>query len=213
MVRAAAASSSRPISSMMITSGMWFSTASIITSCWNSGVATCMRRARPMAGWGMSPSPPISLEVSTTTTRFSFGQHAGRLAQQRGLAHARLAQEQDALARLEQVAHDVDGAIHRPAHAQRQADDVAPPVADARDAVQRPLDPGPVVGGELADAVHHIVDLFARRLPLAESDLAGQKPSLGLAAQVQDDFQQTGILFLLYKSLADGQRQHVPQSV
>jgi hypothetical protein len=30
---------------------------------------TCMRRAPPMAGCGTSPSPPISLEVSTITTR------------------------------------------------------------------------------------------------------------------------------------------------
>jgi len=69
MVRAAAASSSVPISSMTMTSGMWFSTASIITACWRLGVGTCMRRALPMAGWGMSPSPAISLEVSTMTTR------------------------------------------------------------------------------------------------------------------------------------------------
>ena len=69
MVRAAAASSSVPISSMTMTSGMWFSTASIITACCRAGVLTCMRRARPMAGCGMSPSPAISLEVSTTTTR------------------------------------------------------------------------------------------------------------------------------------------------
>ena len=71
MVRAAAASSSVPISSMTMTSGMWFSTASIITSCWSAGVGTCMRRARPMPGCGMSPSPAISFEVSTTTTRLS----------------------------------------------------------------------------------------------------------------------------------------------
>ena len=69
MVRAAMASSSRPISSMTITSGLWFSTASIITSCWRDGVATCIRRARPTAGCGTSPSPPISFEVSTMTTR------------------------------------------------------------------------------------------------------------------------------------------------
>src|SRR3972149_4518292 len=39
MVRAAAASRSVPISSMMMTSGMWFSTASIITWCWSAGDA------------------------------------------------------------------------------------------------------------------------------------------------------------------------------
>ncbi len=70
IVRAASASASVPISSMTITSGMWFSTASIITACWSSGYGTCIRRARPMPGCGMSPSPAISLLVSTTTTRF-----------------------------------------------------------------------------------------------------------------------------------------------
>ena len=69
IVRAAAASSSVPISSITMTSGMWFSTASIITACCSSGRRTCIRRARPMPGWGMSPSPPISFEVSTITTR------------------------------------------------------------------------------------------------------------------------------------------------
>mmetsp|Transcript_45619 Transcript_45619/g.87249 ORF Transcript_45619/g.87249 Transcript_45619/m.87249 type:complete len:305 (+) Transcript_45619:729-1643(+) len=69
MVRQASASASVPISSTMITSGMWFSTASIITRCCSDGSATCMRRAPPIAGWGTSPSPPISLEVSTMTTR------------------------------------------------------------------------------------------------------------------------------------------------
>ncbi len=69
IVRAACASSSVPISSMTMTSGMWFSTASIITACCIAGVDTCMRRALPIAGCGMSPSPAISFEVSTMTTR------------------------------------------------------------------------------------------------------------------------------------------------
>ena len=35
------------------------------------GVGTCIRRARPMPGCGTSPSPAISFEVSTITTRFA----------------------------------------------------------------------------------------------------------------------------------------------
>ena len=38
--------SSVPISSMTMTSGMWFSTASIITACCSVGVRTCIRRVR-----------------------------------------------------------------------------------------------------------------------------------------------------------------------
>ena len=64
MVRAACASSSVPISSTTITSGVWFCTASMSTWCCESGLGTCMRRAAPMPGCGMSPSPPISFEVS-----------------------------------------------------------------------------------------------------------------------------------------------------
>mmetsp|Transcript_10336 Transcript_10336/g.43999 ORF Transcript_10336/g.43999 Transcript_10336/m.43999 type:complete len:215 (+) Transcript_10336:866-1510(+) len=69
IVRHAAASSSVPISSTMMISGVWFSTASIITRCCCEGSGTCMRRAPPMAGCGTSPSPPISLLVSMITTR------------------------------------------------------------------------------------------------------------------------------------------------
>mmetsp|Transcript_5863 Transcript_5863/g.26378 ORF Transcript_5863/g.26378 Transcript_5863/m.26378 type:complete len:232 (-) Transcript_5863:432-1127(-) len=68
MVLAALASKSVPISSTMTHCGVWFCTASINTSCCLSGTGTCMRRELPMPGWGMSPSPPISLLVSTTTT-------------------------------------------------------------------------------------------------------------------------------------------------
>ena len=91
MVRAASASAVVPISSMTMTCGMWFSTASIITACCWSGDGTCMRRARPMPGCGMSPSPAISFEVSTITTRLpsSSASDAGRLAQQGRLADAR----------------------------------------------------------------------------------------------------------------------------
>ena len=65
---------------MTMTWGMWFSTASIITSCWSDGVRTCMRRALPMAGCGMSPSPAISLLVSTTTTRLPMSSARTRAA-------------------------------------------------------------------------------------------------------------------------------------
>ena len=40
-----------------------------MTRCCMDGSGTGIRRALPIAGWGTSPSPPISLEVSTMTTR------------------------------------------------------------------------------------------------------------------------------------------------
>ena len=80
IVRAASASAWVPISSMTTTSGMWFSTASIMIACCSAGEGTCMRRARPMPGCGMSPSPAISLEVSTTITRLPRSSASTRAA-------------------------------------------------------------------------------------------------------------------------------------
>ncbi len=75
-----------------MTWGMWFSTASIITSCWRLGVRTCIRRALPIAGCGMSPSPAISFEVSHDHDPLALlvGEHAGGLAQHGRLADARV---------------------------------------------------------------------------------------------------------------------------
>ena len=41
---------------------------------------TCIRRAFPIAGCGMSPSPAISLLVSTTTTRLPCSSASTRAA-------------------------------------------------------------------------------------------------------------------------------------
>mmetsp|Transcript_30272 Transcript_30272/g.88555 ORF Transcript_30272/g.88555 Transcript_30272/m.88555 type:complete len:217 (-) Transcript_30272:200-850(-) len=68
MVRAASTSCGVDISSTMITSGLWFSTASRIRVCCKLGLPTGIQRALPMAGWGSSPSPAISHVLSTTTT-------------------------------------------------------------------------------------------------------------------------------------------------
>ena len=78
IVRAANASNSVPISSIIIISGIWFSTASIITWCWFWWFKTCIRRALPIEGWGKSPSPAISLEVSIIITRFFISSESTR---------------------------------------------------------------------------------------------------------------------------------------
>jgi hypothetical protein len=70
-----------------------------------------------------------------------FRQHTGRFPQHGGLAHAGRPQQQDALARFDQVLDDLDGAVDRPPDAARQPHHFSPPVADGRDAVQRALMP------------------------------------------------------------------------
>jgi len=106
-----------------------------------------------MPGCGMSPSPAISFDVSTTTTRFfrSSGQHPRDLAQEGRLPDAGPAQEQDALPGLHDVADDLHGPVHRPADPQRQADDLAGAIPQRADPVERALDAGAVIAAELPD--------------------------------------------------------------
>ena len=195
IVRAAIASSSVPISSMTITSGMWFSTASIMTACCAVGVGTCIRRARPIAGCGMSPSPAISLLVSTMTTRLLqiVGQHARHLAQHRRLADARAAEQQDAFAGLDQVADDRDRAVDGAADAAGQADDRAGAIADRGDAMQRALDAGAVVVAKHADPVNDMLDTVTGHFTLVKDSSRVLKSRLRTTPKIHDDFDQRAV--------------------
>ena len=147
-----------------MTSGMWFSTASIITAC-------CMRRRRHLHPPRAADRRVRDVAVAADLVRGVddhhplaqvVGQHARRLAQQRRLADARAAHHQDAAARLDDVANDRDRAEHGAADAAGDADDAALAIADGRDAVQRALDARAVVVAERADALDDILDvLFA----------------------------------------------------
>eukprot|EP00955_Chlamydomonas_euryale_P092138 364683-Chlamydomonas_euryale.AAC.1 len=68
MLRTASTSSCVEISSQMMMSGVWFSTASRRICACLPGTPTGIQRADPIAAWGLSPSPAISHVLSTTTT-------------------------------------------------------------------------------------------------------------------------------------------------
>jgi hypothetical protein len=134
---------------------MWFSTASIITSCCIEGVRTCIRRALPIAGCGdvavagdlvrgIDHDDPLAEVV---------GEHARGLTQHRRLADARSTHDQDRFPGLHEVRDDLDRAVDGPPDAAREPDDLAVAVADRADAVERALDAGPVVVAERADVV------------------------------------------------------------
>ena len=150
---------------MTMTSGMWFSTASIITACCRSGrahlhaprAADARVRDVAVAGdlvGGVHDDDPL-VEV--------VRQHARRLAQHRRLADARPAHDEHRLARTRRGRSiDLDGAEDRAPDAAGEADDLAAPVADGRDAVQRALDAGAVVLAERADVVDDVLDVLGR---------------------------------------------------
>ena len=82
-----------------------------------------------------------------------------------------------ALARLDQVADDLDRAEDGAADAAGQADDLAAAVADGRDAVQRALDAGAVVVAERADVIDDVLDVLLGDLALEQHLLRRQRRS------------------------------------
>ena len=89
---------------------------------------------------------------------------------------------------LDQVLDDVDRAVHRPPDPAGQADDVPAPVADGRDAVQRALQAGAVVGVKIADPIDHALDVVLVDFQAVEVNFLVDKTGFWDAPQVQDDF-------------------------
>ena len=121
-----------------------------------------------MPGCGISPSPAISFEVSTMTTRLCRSSASTRAISRSivvlptpGLPSSRMLLPDSTMSRMMAM-------VPKTARPTRQVRPIDPAlaVADRRDAVQRALDAGAVVVAELADAAHHVVDVF-----LADGDV------------------------------------------
>ena len=70
-----------------------------------------------------------------------------------------------------------------------ETDDIATPVANGRDAVQRTLNARAIVGVEFADAGLHMVDVFPGHGVFAENALTVGVTDGGPTAQIQNHFQ------------------------
>jgi hypothetical protein len=141
------------------------------------------------------------------------GEDAGGLAEHRRLADAGPAHDEDRTAALDEVADDLDRPVDGPADAARQPDDLAGPVADRRDPVEGPLDPGPIVVAERADVLDHVGDVRLADLALEERDLAIREPRLGPPAEVEDDLDDRLLIGQRVDRLDDLGRQRRQQGV
>ena len=122
------------------------------------------------------------------------GQDARGLAEHRRLADARPAHDQDRLPGLDEVVDDLDRAVDRPADPAGQPDDLAVPVADRADAVERPLDARPVVVTERADVLDDEGEVGLHDLAVEEHHLRIGEACLRPAAEVHDDLDQGGLV-------------------
>ena len=96
---------------------------------------------------------------------------------------------------------------------QRQTDDLAVPVADRADAVERPLDAGPVVVAERPDVLDDVADVGLRDLALQERDLAVGEARLGPPAEIEDHLDQRLLVGQRVDGLDDLRRQRRQQGI
>ena len=120
------------------------------------------------------------------------GQHAGGLAQHRGLADARPTHDEDRLPALDEVVDDVDGAEHGPPDPARQAHDLPGPIPDRADAVERPLDACAVVVAEEPDVLDDVGDVGLVDLAVEQHDLRIREARLRSTSQVHDYLDECG---------------------
>ncbi len=118
------------------------------------------------------------------------GEDACGLAQHRGLADPRAAQDQDRLSALDEVVDDLDRAVDRPADPAGEPDDLAGPIADRADPVERALDAGPVVVAKAADMLDHKVKIRLDDLAVQEPHLRVRKARLRPTAEVHHHLDQ-----------------------
>ncbi len=117
-------------------------------------------------------------------------EHAGSFAEHGGLADPGATHDQDRLPGLHEVTDDLDRAVDGPPDPARQPDDLAAPVPDRADPVERALDAGPVVVAERADLLDDQRDVGLGHLAVEKRDLGVGEARLRDAAQVQHDLDE-----------------------
>ena len=99
-------------------------------------------------------------------------------SEQGRLAHARPAEQKDALPRLDHVADDLHRPVDRATDAQREPNDLARAIPQRADPVERPLDAGTVVAAELADVTDDVGKVLGAHLVVGEGLLAAGEACL-----------------------------------
>src|SRR5207302_9449826 len=102
-------------------------------------------------------------------------EHPRDLSKESRLADAWAAEQQDAAARLDNVADDLHGPVNGTPDPQCETDHLARPVAEGADAVKGPLDARTVVPAELPDTGDHKGDVLGGHFALREDLLTSCK--------------------------------------
>jgi bacillithiol system protein YtxJ len=135
-------------------------------------------------------------------------EYACAFPQERRLADAGPAQQQQAFSGFDHVTQDIDSTEYGPADAARQTDNDLAPVTDCGYAMQRAFNACAIVLRESANTVSDIIDVFARDRGFAQIDGPVRKPALGLTAEIHNNLDEAFQVNLPVKSLPYIRRHH-----
>jgi hypothetical protein len=97
------------------------------------------------------------------------------------------AQQQEAFARLDQIANDGNRSVDRAADAAREADNLAAPVPNRGDSMQRAFDACAVVVAKLTDSRGDVLDLLPGDIGFADVEFSVLEAGFGTSAEIHDD--------------------------
>jgi hypothetical protein len=133
------------------------------------------------------------------------GKHACGFAQHGCLADTGTSEQQNALARLDNVPNNVHRAKDGTTDTARETDNAALAIADRRNAMEGARDARAIVSGKVAYARGDIVNVGFCDLMLGEVFLTMRKASFGFASEVQYDFDKVlGVVDLIERHLKLG---------
>jgi hypothetical protein len=142
--------------------------------------------------------------------------HAGGFSQERRLTNARATEQEQTLARLDEVTHDGDGAEDSSANSASEPDDFAGTIADRRDAVKSSLDSSSIVSAKGSDAFGNKGQILAVYLSIGERHFAAPKPGFRRPSQIHDDLDEIVVAFTapsIRDRFGDPWRQHGQENV
>jgi hypothetical protein len=133
------------------------------------------------------------------------GENASGFAQECRLSHAWATEEQHALARLDEVAHDRDGAEDSAANPAGKPDDLTGAIADSGDAMKRSFYTGAIVAAKCSDAFGNKCEILAIHFSVSQRYFPTLEPRFRCTPKIHDDLDEI-VVTLEPPSLSDGLR-------
>jgi hypothetical protein len=133
------------------------------------------------------------------------GKYPSSFSQERRLTHPRATEEQHALAGLDKVAHDCDGAEDSTTNPAGKPDNLAGAIADCGNTMKRPFYTGSIVTAKRSNAFRDKCEIFAIHLSVNQRHFFALEPCFRCTPEVHDNLNEI-VVTLAPPRLSDGRR-------